>query len=83
LNAGHAAQLVLQVGGWLARTLLVVTGVRAIISGEVKSPKRIVYGTPLGVVLIRRGERPLAFWSCVVSFLGFGLAIVAAAWLVT
>ncbi|MBL8383619.1 MAG: hypothetical protein JNM90_11110 [Burkholderiales bacterium] len=80
--ASSPGLLFLKAASALVGVLFVAAALRAATTGVFKGPRAIVHGTPTGVSLIRRAERPFAFWACVCSYAGLGLATTAAALLV-
>ena len=62
--------------------LFIYMAVRAMLDGHFKSPQKVVNGNYVGVTLIKRSVRPVAFWFCTAAFLFFGLAILLCAWFV-
>lgn len=62
--------------------LFIYMAVSAMRDGHFKSPQKVVHGNYVGVTLIKRSERPLAFWFCTAAFLFFGLVILLCAWFV-
>jgi phage shock protein PspC (stress-responsive transcriptional regulator) len=79
MNIGLA---ILRALSMVAGVLFIFGAVRAIMTGNFKSPEKIIHGTPSGISTINQIDRPIAFWLCTIAYLSFGVILIVCAWFV-